>query len=231
MKKYIIAILLIALCVVSNTYAQDTSGQDGKEEIKPTKKNAITFYPVNLVDVINGPNMLIGYERRIGKKTALKFSGGFLPYGNAYEYIFGLYAEEYQYSSYRANVEFKYIVFTSKSLKRNVYISSDVFYLKTHLKDMDIVNLNNFIGEEWEKIDNNKLKKYGINFKIGKQFVLNRFILEIYGGVGIAKHNEDIYKKERIFELFETPYDEITDKTVDYYRINFPINILVGFTF
>ena len=228
MNKHKIAILLIALFSIS-TYAQNTNEQKTTKEIKPIKKNAIVFYPVNLVDVINGPNMLIGYERRIDQKTALKFSGGVLPTGNAYEYIFGAYSEEYRYACYRANIEFKYIVFTSKSLKRNVYLSTDVFYSNVYSNEMDMEK--DIIGNEWEEIDKFNLNKFGANLKIGNQFVLNRFILEIYGGVGIAKHNEDIYKKERIFELFETPYDEITDKTVDYYRINFPFNVLVGFTF
>ena len=228
MKKKIKIILLLAICIISSTYAQDANEQKTKADFNPLKKNSITFYPLNLLDIINGPCMLIGYERRMSERTALKISGGILPFGNAYEYL-NAYAEEYSYSCHKANIEFKYIVFTSNSLKRNVYLSSDVFFSNVYSNEMDIKK--DLIGDEWEEMYKYDLYKYGINFKIGKQFVLNRFILEVYGGVGIAKHNKDIYKKERVFEPLVSPYDDITDKSVDYYRINFPINILVGFTF
>ena len=230
MKKIFLFLLLIVLCQINKTFAQELNTNEQEQIIETTisKKNSISFYPLNLFN-LKEPSFQLGYERWLSNKVAIKMVGGFLPKDNLYDYFNSNIWLDKTYSCYKFNLDVKHVILTSNSLKHNLYISSEIFYANVYSKEVD--TYKDLLGEEFEEISKSDVNKFGLSLKIGKQFFFNRFLLEFYGGIGLGKHFEDIYKKEREYKDFTFPYYEITDKSLEYYKINFPFNIIIGYRF
>lgn len=210
-------------------FAQKNNSIDKElfNETKTSKKNVITFYPLSLLNV-NEPTFQVGYERSLSEKWVLKFMGGIIPEFDVSNVLENLFGEDKSFSGFKFNTETKYIFYTSKSKKSNFYISSDIFF--TRVNSFESTSYY-FFGTKFEENAEINQDIYGANVRIGRQFTFNRFLLEFYGGVGLGKHFEDSYNKKLEYDDSMNPYYVITENSKDYYKINFPINVILGFRF
>jgi len=230
MNKTLLILLSIILFSKSNIIAQEDNPVEHERlsETKKNRKNAISFYPLSLFNV-DEPSFQVGYERWLNDKLTLKIMGGIIPkYGISNLFLDLASLDDYSFSGYKFSSEIKHIFFTSKSKRNNFYLSPDIFF--THVNSIESSSYY-FFGIKSEKYIETNKDIYGANIKIGKQYLYKRFLLEFYGGVGLGKYYEDYYKKKLEYDISSNPYYVITEKSSEYYKINFPVNVLVGFRF
>jgi len=81
-------------------------------------------------------------------------------------------------------VEAKRFIWTNATGKHNFYVSTESFY--THsISNIFTTYVNIGGGVFYDDYTVNK-DVVGLNLKIGKQFMFNHFLLELYGGLGVS---------------------------------------------
>lgn len=229
MKKILILVVIVVLFFENKTYGQENRSVE-QEQLNTTErnfKNAITFYPLSLLNVYE-PSFQIGYERWFNEKWTLKFMGGIIPKYDVANIIEDIFGEDRYYSGFKLNTEAKYILFTSKSKRHCFYLSTDIFFTQVKMQE----NTSNYLfGSKFEEFIETDRDIIGGHVRIGKQFLLNRFLLEFYSGIGLGKNYEDYYKKKLEYDNSLNPYYDITEKTSDYYKMDYLFNVIIGFRF
>ena len=101
MKTNFTILLLVVLCQINKTFAQELHNNEQEQIIETNiKKNAIIFYPLNCFYIIE-PSFQLAYERWLDNKCTVKFAGGFLPENNLYDYFSSNTWSDKSYSIYK----------------------------------------------------------------------------------------------------------------------------------
>lgn len=191
--------------------AQDDSG---------LYKNQIKFSPVRMIDLFN-PGLEISYERVHSGKFSSQFSYAFD------KDIFGLFP----FNNFRGNrfsLEEKYF-YKSMDNKRK-YVSLDLI-----LNNNTYSQVKSYPDSVSGNIENRRnffhRKTFSANIKYGKQFFLNRFIVDLSIGAGIKwrslipEYNYPFVQQKGFdFTFFLTSYAK-------YVTINIPMNVKIGYLF
>lgn len=197
--------------------------------------SVLKLTPLRTVSVINS-----GFEISCEQKISSSFSTQIMA-----SYLFPVSVWDLGYDfkpeikGFQLAVEEKY--YLKKSAPLGPYISFEFNYLQNKYRDIGRFGVAN-IYSDTSYNDNNyadtigiRKKTYSFNFKLGYQYIINRFSVDIYAGLG-ARYKDvlhtDRLKPEDEMEMPRHPnVYYITNKDGQYWMLSIPLNIRIGWTF
>ena len=190
-------------------------------------RNIIKISPLNLTDNIN-PSIQLSYERMLLKKVSAQIELGYILPGN----IFTLnHHDDHKGFIIRAGIN--QVIKNTKHFK--FYIGSDIFFIKTSYNAL--WSFTDPGDSLYSYEDHFRVHKttYGLNIKLGFVPDFHNFYIEYYFGLGV-KH-KDIYHTGRMnpndkIQISRHPNPNlIAFDEGNYWTINIPFNIKIGFRF
>ena len=228
MKKIFTTTILAFLVFNISLFAQD-----GKQEVLTTtaKNSSISFYPLNLFNIFE-PSVQVAYEHALNKKWSVELDGGIIIKRSVVTVTNDMptfNSQDFSHSGYKMRLEAKRFIWTNATGKHNFYVSTESFY--THSRS-NIFTTYFSIGSGVFHDDYTVNKDVvGLNLKVGKQFMFNRFLLELYGGLGVSYH---IVTHQYPDDSSKPDPDALQDylfKEGKYFRLALPLNMKVGYRF
>ena len=228
MKKIFTTTILAFLAFNISLFAQD-----GKQEMLTTtaKNSSISFYPLNLFNIYE-PAIQLAYEHALNRKWAIELDGGIIIKRSIVPLkhdLFTFNSQDFSHSGYKVRVEAKRFIWTNATGKHNFYVSTESFY--THsISNIFTTYVNIGGGVFYDDYTVNK-DVVGLNLKIGKQFMFNHFLLELYGGLGVSYH---IATHQYADDYSKPDPDVLQDylfREGKYFQLTLPLNMKVGYRF
>lgn len=228
MKKIFTTAFLAFLAFNIPLFAQD--GKQGASTA--TEKNSsISFYPLNLFNIFE-PSIQLAYEHALNKKWSIELDGGIIIKRSVVTVTndkLPFNSQDFSHSGYKMRLEAKRFIWTSLSGKHNFYVSTESFY--THSRSNIFTTFYSFGGGDFHNHYTVNKDVVGLNLKIGKQFMFNRFLLELYGGLGVSYHNATHQYPDDSSKPDADGLQDYLFKEGRYFRLTLPLNMKVGYRF
>jgi hypothetical protein len=218
--RYLILVLTIVI------FSLETKGQDS------IKANyIITFTPVTLINPIN-PAFQIGLEKRLTDNSRIYSDLGILlPYViNSYDS-----AKTPSYKGFRILIGYKYYRNWINEFN-GFYIAPELFFL--HNRYTEILSFNKptdsikYHADYYDKV-NILRETFGLNIKIGNEFKMNRFIFDVYGGLGFKHRLVVHFDRTNINDDMTSPIDlnirYLADKPANEWTLNLTLGFKIGY--
>ncbi len=225
-----IYLIIIGFILVSNTFCQVDSN---KREVSKhaLRHDAISIYPLNLFNFLN-PSFQIVYEHNLNSDFTAGLSAGIILPHSVFGFMgarLGHNSVNYKFSGFRFSGELKYILSESVSGKHNFFIGLESFYSKQSNNINSVFIKSN--SESYTDFFNEHKDVSGLNLKIGKQFMFGRFLMELYGGIGVAHYSNTHENRDNPNDKIYGSLDEFLHKEGKYFRLTLPLNMKIGYRF
>lgn len=203
------------------------------QEFKKEKNNSITINPLGMFNVMN-PAVQIGYQRNLTKDLILQVEYGIMLKHSVFGFMdLHLYngSVNYSYSGYKLQTEIKKILCEKGNFFiRKPYIAGEIFYLKNR------GNVNNTYvtstGETYEDFFIQEKHKYRLGAKYGIQLIVtDNFLIDCSAGIGLAWNHVEHFGRNNLEDKSSSPLYGYILKRGDFLRLNFPINLRIGYRF
>lgn len=209
-----------------------------KQEIKYS--NILKFTVLKPLSPINS-GVELSYEKRINQSFTAELSSTYLFGKNSINYT----QVDPNIKGFRVGLEGRH--YLKRSAPKGVYLGLAYQFLKNSYQSVEsyensdsTISESNSVGFYKPAIysDTVKVNKmtHAINFKLGYQFVKNRFSADVYLGLGIKikniSHSDKRSPNNNITTrsgLHDISY--VTNRPGNYVDVSFPLNIKVGWLF
>lgn len=222
----------IIFCLILSVFTCSVEAQD--PDINP-RKNIIKISPLKLIDVSNAAVELT-FERATGNRFSTGLTVGWLLPNNPGS---GSVVPNPNSRGVSLALEEKY--YLRASAPRGSYLAAGLSFLKNRYKaEEDFIDADAAEGlypEDHSYRDEIIVNKQTLTFfvKWGYQFHINRFSLEVYGGLGIRY--KDVYHSERenlTDELLKPRHPNVfheQNRAGKYLTMSLPLSFRVGYVF
>jgi len=191
--------------------------------------------PLRAVSMINS-GFEISYEKKISNSFSTQIMASYLLPLSVWDLGYDFKPE---INGFQLAVEEKY--YLKKSAPLGPYISFEFNYLQNKYRDIGRFGVANIYSDTLYNNTNYadtigiRKKTYSFNLKLGYQYIIKRFSIDIYAGLG-ARYKDvlhtDRLKPEDEMEVPRHPnVYYITNKDGQYWTISIPLNIRIGWTF
>ena len=191
------------------------------------KDHILRFFPLNLFDPLN-PAFSIGYEGILNEHYSFLFCPSVL-FPSAVEDLYGPgYRVRFEGRKYLSDINFK---------RHNTFLGIEGLYLSKTFKGVySYISSDSLTIGGGSYLDSITVSKeiYGINFKIGYQYSMHRWLFNVYAGLGIKlKDISHIGRLALDDKLFNIHFEQIfiLDNPGRYWILNIPISVSVGYRF
>lgn len=206
-------------------------GQQGESAFK---KNVIKITPFKMLDLSN-PAIEMIYERKISLHFSTQFMASYI-ISNSLSNFGDNFSPNNK--GYRIALEEKY--YLRSTTPKGIYFSLEFNYLSIDYNAIENFGEKNIYDSLYLNTyypDSISISKqtYSMNCKIGYQFHIKRFTLDVYGGLGLrykdVTHNDRI-KPEDEMEMPRHPnFYYYKNQEGKYWTIIFPLNVSIGYSF
>lgn len=204
-------------------------GQPAEEKheqvIEPVFRNRIHFTPLKIIGTVN-PGWELGYERMIGRRYSVKVFGALLNDDILKNYE--------TYSGKRYGIEAKR--FTGFSTGVDAYVSlelarNEIGYAGAYeFSDTGVQRQRHSYADTIGVANNNLV----VNIKVGMQQRFGRFMLDLYGGLGIkyknVQHSGRLYPDDQLYSRHPNAFN-IAAREMNGATISIPLNLTVAYCF
>ena len=193
--------------------------------------NTIKFTPLRTLSFQNA-SLEFSFEKKYAKNFSTEFMASYLLKEGSllrFSWIYPLNTK-----GYRLSIEERYYFVDNNKMGPYIafeynYMNSEYNSILRFTKDINPPARYNYIY-----MDSISIKKttQSFNCKVGYQFNVNRFIIDMYGGLGIRTRS--ITHANRINEkdvLYKEDYFIINESNEKSTTISIPINIRIGYMF
>lgn len=228
MKKISVSfVLIIMLMVPSGVFATDLDGLKNetrysfspypkkrkKEKEEMSYKQVFSFYPIKALSNY----MMVGYERQIGPKHALKIAAGYVNFeesvtGNEFNFNF----EIREFSGVRFDMAVKYFIGDNNPVFNGMYFAPFLSFKNCKFKYHDF---NDFQFpappvEEWEE---GAATSLNAGFILGYQLPIGEsFSVDLYVGNVLKRSGGDYVQATRLFDPYRNSIGLISGLTVGF---------------
>jgi len=226
-KVHVCIVLMFAILMPSGAFATDMEGirkeskysfspypkKRKKEKEEMSYKQVFSFYPIKALSNY----MMVGYERQIGPKHALKIAAGYVNFeesitGNEFNFNF----EIREFSGVRFDIGLKYFVGENNPVFNGIYFAPFLSFKNSKFRYNDF---NNFQFppppvEEWEEGSATSLNA---GFIFGYQLPLGEsFSVDFYVGNVIKRSGGDYEQANRLFDAYRNSIGLTSGLTVGF---------------
>lgn len=191
--------------------------------------------PLRTVSIINS-GFEISYEKKLSNSFSTQIMASYLLPVSLWDLGYEFKPE---IKGFQIAFEEKY--YLKKSAPLGLYMSFEFNYLQNEYSDIGRFAVANIYSDTLYNNTNYtdtigiRKKTYSFNLKLGYQYIINRFSIDIYAGLG-ARYKDVIHtdrlKPEDEMEIPGHPnVYYITNKDGQYWTISIPLNIRIGWTF
>jgi hypothetical protein len=212
-----------------NTYLSNFS-LDSSEIIHP---NFLKVTPLKILGTFN-PSIELSYGRRTGKHYYSEISLGYiLP--ESYSYSDPIIKPEMK--GFTLGLEEKYFYNISGPVSN--YVGFECAYLNNQFKDVWTFEKakkyldSNYISYQ----DTIGIKKQTIrfNFKVGRQYVYESLVIDIYAGLGLrfkdVRHYDKLNSNDNMYRPRHPNIFYIVSREGKYWTLSLPLNVKIGWNF
>lgn len=188
--------------------------------------NVLKFTPLKLLGITN-PAFELSYERRTAQSFSTQVMASYLLPDQLSGEV-GFYPN---IKGFRLAVEERF--YFKKSAPFGPYIALEVDYLKNRYNTHSHFN---YVLRSHRDTVGIKKQNISFNFKIGHQFIIKQFSIELYAGLGLRYKNvKHIKNNNPDDEEMDSPQHPnvfyITNREGKYSGISIPLNVRIGWTF
>jgi hypothetical protein len=222
-------------------YIDTRSKENNYQTYKPldstiTKfNNLIKFTPLKLIGFSNS-GIEFSFERKTGNYFASQIIFSYLLPANWTDS-----GKDYKpnIKGYNIGIEEKY--YFNKPAPFGPYVGLELSYLKSQYRDIEGFSVKNSISDTtYNPInysDSIRIHKQtlSINLKLGYQYVIKRFSIDFYVGLGVRYKNvidlDRINPNDEMERAIDLNINNITNRTGKYWTVSIPLNIRIGWIF
>jgi hypothetical protein len=191
------------------------------------KEHILRLFPLSFFDPLN-PAFNIGYEVILNEHYSFLFCPSLL-FPSVVEKLYG--------PGYRVRFEGRKYLSDINLTRHNTFLGIEGLYLSKTFKDVySYISSDSIsIGGSYY-LDSITISKeiYAINFKLGYQYSMHRWLFNVYAGLGVKL--KDITHLGRLAindNLTNIHFEQIfiPDNPGRYWILNIPINLSIGYRF
>mgnify|MGYP001430893406 CR=1 FL=1 len=191
------------------------------------QEHVLRLYPLNLIDPLN-PAFTLGYEGILNQHYSFLFCPSII-FPSSVENLYG--------PGYRVRFEGRRYLSDIDIVNHNTFLGIEGLYLTKTYKDIySYISSDSISTGGGSYLDSITISKdiYALNFKIGYQYRMGRWLFNIYSGLGIKL--VDIVQFGRIdlndkYFFVNREHIFMSRGPGRYWVLNIPISLSIGYRF